>query len=395
MRIAFLKPSDRPSESVVNVIPFRCSVATELANLTPMGSQVSQPVIVEQVRPGLYCCRWRMADSVRDFRCYANTFKLRGRCPASYSITATWIEKRYVVIIESAMENVGRNPLQSLSVCKDKDGLVNYPAVMEERKDLPRSVWMSYGGGQNQSLMESVTGTWRTDDFQFSTPLSQRVLPYRVMVGRPWAGVGLTFRLWLDFQATSRGEKTALRQLDETFIQQKRCDVQFLLGSQSIGAHVFVLSARSPVFAAMFQHNMRETDTKQVVISDIEPAVFKQLLHYIYAGRSPGLRLAEMAKPLLLAADKYDIEDLKEECLSLLRSQITVDNAIDTLIWAHYHSFKQLADVALLFVTQHGQDTCAGQYDLSEVSQTCPELSKYLNTVKQELMINNSTLCSC
>ena len=73
------------------------TISTEFCVRFLMGSQVSQPVIVEQVRPGLYCCRWRMADSVRDFRCYANTFKLRGRRPSSYSITATWIDKKYTI----------------------------------------------------------------------------------------------------------------------------------------------------------------------------------------------------------------------------------------------------------------------------------------------------------
>ena len=86
-----------------------------------MGSQVSQPVIVEQVRPGLYCCRWRMADSVRDFRCYANTFKLRGRRPASYNITATWIDKRYVVIVEAVLDK-GQDQVKLFSVCKEELG---------------------------------------------------------------------------------------------------------------------------------------------------------------------------------------------------------------------------------------------------------------------------------
>lgn len=356
-----------------------------------MGSQVSHPVIVEQVRPGLYCCRWRMADSVRDFRCYANTFKLRGRCPSAYSITATWVDKKYSVVIDSAGHEDESKQKRSHPVCQGEPGS---PSV--KRTDVPQSVWMSYGGGQNQQLQEITPGTWKTDDFQFNTSLGQRPLPYRVMASRPWAGCGLTFRLWLDFQTTSLGERTTLKQLETIFTQQSRCDVHFQLGSESIGAHTAVLSARSPVFAAMFQHDMLEAHTRTVFVPDIDAAVFKQLLHYVYAGKAPELKLSadDVAQPLLLAADKYDVGDLKEECLSLIKSRMTVDNVIDTLIWAYYHSMTRLVEVALMFIAQHGQESCAGRSDLEEVSQKCPELYD-LMTNREEVMINHLSLCPC
>lgn len=365
-----------------------------------MGSQVSQPVIVEQVRPGLYCCRWRMAESVRDFRCYANAFKLRGRRPSSYSITATWIEKKYTIVIEAAREIAQKSSQDAgklFSIGQDELDVESAPSGRDEskRKDLPQAVWMSYGGGQNQTLPESTPGTWRTNDFQFNTSLGQRSLPYRVMTGRPWAGCGLTFRLWLDFQSTSRGERTVLRHLNEAFIHQSQCDVLFDLGSETVGAHVAVLSARSSVFAAMFQSDMQEAATKRVVVTDIEPPIFKQLLQYMYAGKAPDLRLLadEIAQPLLLAADKYDIQDLKDECQMLLRSRITVENAIDTLIWAHYHSATRLAEAALTFVAQRDQETCAGQSDLEEMSQTCPEICHLI--ANKRMLINNPSVCLC
>lgn len=362
-----------------------------------MGSQVSQPVIVEQVRPGLYCCRWRMADSVRDFRCYANTFKLRGRRPSCYSITATWVDRKYTIVVEAAREighkSASHDAGKMFSVCEEDLDPTPTPSG-GERRDLPLSAWISYGGGQNQSLPESSPGIWRTEDFQFNTSLGQRFLPYRAMTGRPWAGSGLTFRLWLDFQTTSRGERTVLRQLSEAFNHQSHCDVKFQIGSETIGAHIAVLAARSPVFAAMFEHNMKETETRQVVIDDIDAPVFKQLLHYLYAGKAPRLRLDdELAQPLLLAADKYDIKDLRDECQALLRSRITVDNAIETLIWAHYHSMTRLAEAALTFVAQRDQETCATRSDLEEVSKNCPEIGHLIAT--KRILINNSSLCPC
>lgn len=124
-----------------------------------MGSQVSQPVMVEQVRPGLFCCRWRMAESVRDFRCYANAFKLRGRRPSSYSITATWIEKKYTVIIEASRETVQKSSHESAKLFSiGEEELDIDPAIPvreEKRRDLPQSVWISYGGKTKENILRS------------------------------------------------------------------------------------------------------------------------------------------------------------------------------------------------------------------------------------------------
>ena len=359
-----------------------------------MGSQVSQPVTVEQVRSGLFCVRWRMTDSVYDFRCYANTFKLRSRRPSSYSITAMWINKKYTIIIEAGLGGVPKSSQDAdkiFSVCEKELDTNNRTGNRREQNcELPQSVWISYGGGHNQQLHESSAGTWKIDDFQFSTVTGQRLVAYRTM--RPWSGTGLTFRLWLDFQATTLGERTTLKQLGDAFTQQTNCDVCFQVGDETIGAHMAVLSARSPVFAAMFQHDMREARTRQVGILDIDFPVFKQLLLYLYTGRAPELRLDdEMAQQLLLAADKYDIQDLKDECQSLLHSRITTENAVETLIWAHYHSISRLAEAALNFVAQHDQEDV--QSNLEELSKNCPELS-HLVAMKR-MMINQPSLCSC
>ena len=64
----------------------------------------------------------------------------------------------------------------------------------------------------------------------------------------------------------------------------------------------FLFLARSPVFRAMFEHEMEESKFNRVEISDISPEVFKEMLNFLYTGKSPNL--SEMAAELLAAADK-------------------------------------------------------------------------------------------
>ncbi|EFX77450.1 hypothetical protein DAPPUDRAFT_26434, partial [Daphnia pulex] len=142
---------------------------------------------------------------------------------------------------------------------------------------------------------------------------------------------------------------------------------------QHIGGHSHILVARSPVFAAMFQHEMKETKTGQVSIQDIQLDIFKQLLHFIYSGRL-SLPLTETsAKRLFEAADKYDIGDLKEECIAFLLTCISVNNVINLMAWAHIHSVDQLTEETLKFASFHGKEI-SKQRDWENLTKNYPEV---------------------
>lgn len=63
--------------------------------------------------------------------------------------------------------------------------------------------------------------------------------------------------------------------------------------------------ARSPVFAAMFEHEMEERKQNKVAIIDVDQEVLKEMLRFIYTGKSPNLE--KMADDLLAAADKVRV----------------------------------------------------------------------------------------
>ena len=63
-----------------------------------------------------------------------------------------------------------------------------------------------------------------------------------------------------------------------------------------------LFSARSPVFNAMFEHEMEEKKHGRVEITDVEPEVMNEILRFIYTGKAPNLE--KMADELLAAADK-------------------------------------------------------------------------------------------
>ncbi|ODM87775.1 Protein roadkill [Orchesella cincta] len=59
-------------------------------------------------------------------------------------------------------------------------------------------------------------------------------------------------------------------------------DVTISTGKTKFQAHTLILKARSSVFAAMFNTNMIENETKTLVISDFDDVVVKGMLEYLY-----------------------------------------------------------------------------------------------------------------
>ncbi|KZS09674.1 Uncharacterized protein APZ42_026064 [Daphnia magna] len=161
------------------------------------------------------------------------------------------------------------------------------------------------------------------------------------------------------------------------YVNQLNCDVTFHFDAaeknESIGGHVAILSVRSSVFAAMFQSRMKETNTRKVCIKDIKPDIFKQLLHYIYSGRTSTELSEEIAQRLFVAADMYDIEDLKDECVQFLLTCIKLENAINLMAWAHVHAVDFLKEVALAYVARHGKEICK-QDDWERLIKNYPDL---------------------
>uniref|UniRef100_A0A8C6Q1B8 Speckle type BTB/POZ protein like a n=1 Tax=Nothobranchius furzeri TaxID=105023 RepID=A0A8C6Q1B8_NOTFU len=79
-------------------------------------------------------------------------------------------------------------------------------------------------------------------------------------------------------------------------------DCSLYVGGQEFKAHKSILAARSPVFNAMFEHEMEESKKNRVDISDVDPDVFREMMGFIYTGKAPNLE--KMADNLLAAADK-------------------------------------------------------------------------------------------
>ena len=119
-------------------------------------------------------------------------------------------------------------------------------------------------------------------------------------------------------------------------------------------AHRAILTVRSPVFAKMFIHDMQESATSTIKLSDIEPDVLRELLTYIYTSDCPNIKTH--AASLLYHAEKYQLVHLKALCERRLSYDLQIDNAAGILLLADAWNAEQLKRNALLFISEHGDE---------------------------------------
>lgn len=121
-----------------------------------------------------------------------------------------------------------------------------------------------------------------------------------------------------------------------------------------IPVHKAVLGARSPVFNAMFAHNMSEAQTKEVNIIDLNLPTVRDMLSYMYVGKIEDLNTRSPC--LLEAADKYQLSELKETCEDVLCGNLTAENSLECLVLADLHNAAELKQASVKFIVEHSVD---------------------------------------
>ncbi|XP_057318658.1 speckle-type POZ protein B-like [Microplitis mediator] len=142
--------------------------------------------------------------------------------------------------------------------------------------------------------------------------------------------------------------------LKELYDSKMNSDVILVVGNVKFKAHKTILSARSPVFLAMFTHEMKEKKDSEVAIPDIDPGTFNKMLEFIYTDKIN--ELDTYAAYLLEAADKYQLLNLKSLCEESLSKSASIDSAIKLMILADMHNANHLFEHVLELIIKNIED---------------------------------------
>jgi len=142
----------------------------------------------------------------------------------------------------------------------------------------------------------------------------------------------------INFEHLEKFEKTILGNKDSSDAIIK-CD------GKEFYCHQSVLSAKSPVFRAMFQTTMKEKETGSIDIEEFPSEVVKKMLFYVYSGVVPDID--KWGKESLNIAEKYQLLELKMSLGMKLASIIDDNNCIEYLALGDLFNVKEMKDAAV------------------------------------------------
>ncbi len=132
-------------------------------------------------------------------------------------------------------------------------------------------------------------------------------------------------------------------------------DMRIVANDKEFQVHRSVLATCSSVFRAMFETNMTEKAERILTISDISPPVISDLLEYIYTGKTPS-QTDEHVQGLLVAADKYNIQELVGICEKKLICSLTPTNVFEMSQFADQLRLKSLKQSCIYHLKKYPKD---------------------------------------
>ncbi|KAL4183820.1 hypothetical protein AMTRI_Chr11g157030 [Amborella trichopoda] len=111
--------------------------------------------------------------------------------------------------------------------------------------------------------------------------------------------------------------------------------------------------SKSPVFRAMLENNMEESRSSTIKITDITYEVMFTFIDYLYTAE---VTLdEEKAFDLLVVAEKYEVQHLKNVCEKYLTATLNVENSLASFAFAHKYNAKHLTEASLSLILDNMQ----------------------------------------
>ncbi|KAK7301986.1 hypothetical protein RJT34_12863 [Clitoria ternatea] len=115
-----------------------------------------------------------------------------------------------------------------------------------------------------------------------------------------------------------------------------------------IPAHKNILVNRSPVFKAMLESDMSESQSGMIKIADVSCETLRAFVNYLYTAEA--CLNDQMAGSLLALGEKYQVKHLKTYCERFLISKLNWDKSLELFDFACKYNCKQLRNESLAVI---------------------------------------------
>ncbi|CAL5386966.1 unnamed protein product [Camellia sinensis] len=157
-----------------------------------------------------------------------------------------------------------------------------------------------------------------------------------------------------DGRMQSLSTQSSLQCLSRMLNEAIHADVTINTAEGTLRAHKAILAASSPVFQSMFLHNLKEKKSSTIDIDDMTQESCMALLSYLY-GTIKQEDFWKHRLALLGAANKYDVENLKDSCEESLLEDINSGNVLERLQEAWLYQLDKLKKGCLMYLFDFGK----------------------------------------
>jgi len=137
--------------------------------------------------------------------------------------------------------------------------------------------------------------------------------------------------------------------LGELLESGEMSDFKIICGGEKFPCHRAILLARSKVLRAMINSDMKEANSGQLIIKDLEPGIVRIVLKFIYTGEVIFDNIARALK-LLEVGNMYELRGLKNISEDHLIYVLGNNNVLDLLVAADMYNADALKEFAIKWI---------------------------------------------
>ncbi|XP_050435293.1 BTB/POZ domain-containing protein 9-like [Adelges cooleyi] len=165
-------------------------------------------------------------------------------------------------------------------------------------------------------------------------------------------------------------------------------DVVFVVDNVRLHAHRLMLATRSEYFRKLLLGNYKESQQRDVTISEASLTSFKLLLEYTYTGRiNLGVLGDEIISELFIISHYFGFFNLQHSLAEYYSRNINVDNACSLFTAALRYQLKKLDEDAVKFIDNHAMDIFQSKDFLSLSPEAMVKILKRDSFIANELDI--------
>ncbi|KAL2317812.1 hypothetical protein Fmac_031688 [Flemingia macrophylla] len=147
--------------------------------------------------------------------------------------------------------------------------------------------------------------------------------------------------------------QSAIRCMSRMLDEAIHADLTIITADGTLRAHKAVLSASSAVFHGLYSHNGDEKETSTINMEDMTQESCMSLLSYLY-GTIKQEDFWNHRLALLGAANKYEIDDLKDACEESLLEDLNFGNVLERLNDAWLYQLHKLKKGCFTYLFDFG-----------------------------------------